>query len=79
MARSIYTDGVQDTRTLGSLEDEEKLKVLHEIGSNDINCLSNGKRGQRTASMRLVNEKILQFVYSNCWCMKLVLEPYFEN
>ena len=82
IALAIYTreknSGTTDTIELNRLEDEDKLKVLQKIKSNETDILSVGKQRRSTKVFKIVNKQIISYVYSNCWCLKSRLGSDYE-
>ena len=67
-----------DTTELNRLENEDKLKVLQKIKSNETSILSVGKQRRSTTVFKIVNQQVISYVYNNCWCLHARLGPDYE-
>ena len=69
IALAIKIRGVSNTTDFNKLDEVDKLAILTKIGSQEMDCLNPGSRSKRNKAIKKVNQQILDFVSSECWCI----------
>ena len=68
IAKAILARGLDNTKELNKLNDEDKLKILQKIGSTEMNCLDSNRKVRNNA-IRVANKQVLDYVSKECDCL----------
>ena len=70
MAKAISIKGVEDTKELSSLEDNELRCIMDYIKSQKLDSLAQARtKSQRKTVLIEVNQEIEQYIREECWCL----------
>ena len=70
MAKAISIRGVEDTKELSSLEEEDLKSIMRHIKSkNEEPFVSARTKSQKKKILVEINEEIENYIREECWCM----------